>query len=153
MIDKQFTKKLLQAISRRSQGLTDHHLMHPEREWFTGLGIALLCLIGGIVWSVSLYGRYSVVSPEQIVEVTTPTIYREGEVNQALEELQKREVRSEELKRILESGKTSPFIQKEPAPVEVTEATTSSSTDEAPEESEPETTPTSTTPPTLEMAL
>jgi hypothetical protein len=156
MIDKQFTKKLLQAIARRNQGLTDHHLMHPEREWFIGLGVAFLCLIGGIIWSVSLYERYSVISPDQNAEVSTPTIYREGEVNQALSELKEREQRSEELKRALESAKTSPFIQKDPAPivVETPDASSTSELAEEPADTTPDTdTPTSTAPPTLEMAL
>jgi len=158
MIEKTFIQKILRSTLRRSRGLTDHHLMHPTREWFAGLGVALLLLIIGSVGCVYLFWQYNTTEPETAAVVDAPTtIYQEDAVNSALQELKARAARHEAERQRLEAGRTTPpptetEVTPEPSPEAIPEAATSTATDTQPKVTESEAIEsTSTEPGTIEM--
>jgi len=65
MITKKEILNLVSHIIRRNKGVPDRRLMHPEREWFVGLGVALLIGLGG-----SLYAGSFFFSQEQVIKET-----------------------------------------------------------------------------------
>lgn len=140
MIDKNFSTKIFKAILRRSLGLSEHKLIHPEREWLTGLFVALLILIGGVSWAVYLYLNVKNVSPETTpTNATTEQIYRSGDIAIALEELESRREKNQNFKENLETGPKLPsFIIVTPTPNEPkpeTNSTTSATRISTPETS------------------
>jgi hypothetical protein len=147
MIEKTFIQKILRSTLRRSRGLSDHHLMHPTREWFSGLGVALLLLIIGTAGCVYLYWQYNTIEPETAAAIEAPaTIYQEDAVKSALLELKERATRLEAERQRLESGRTPPpAAEPEALPETEVEISTTTVVDTLPEVVEPSTTETTTT--------
>lgn len=86
MKDSPFVKKIIHSVVRQKNGLRDHLIMHPLREWFLGLGFALVMLGLGIAFVVSLYLQYNDVAPQAaVVADATQVIYRKSQVLDALE--------------------------------------------------------------------
>jgi hypothetical protein len=145
MIDKKFSASLLKAIVRRSRGLSDHNIIHPEREWFVGILIALICLIAGIIWSAHLYFTYAGNVPDLTASpATTNQIYRAGDVVQALEEYRARNEENNALRAILEAQPKAPSF------VPITPDLPEPSLSESPTSDEMTATSTETLPPTDE---
>lgn len=106
MIDTKSIKKIVRTALRRSRGLEDHHLMHPAREWFGGLAVALVLVISGAVWCAYLYWDYNTIEAETSDSNEAPVnIYQKAAVDSALRELEARANRLAEEKRILESSR------------------------------------------------
>lgn len=116
MIDTKSIQKIVRTALRRSRGLEDHHLMHPTREWFSGLAVALVLLVSGAAWCAYLYWDYNTIEADTSATSDAPvSIYQKAAVDSALQELEARANRLAEEKRILESNHTSPTP--EPAPI------------------------------------
>ncbi len=111
MIDKKFTARLLRSILRRSQGLSDHYLIHPEREWFAGIGIAILALGASSAWSFNLYTTHAEATPHTTeANITTNQVYREAEIKGALEEITKLREENAQIRQSLENQSATPLF-------------------------------------------
>lgn len=109
MIEKKLIKKILRDVLRRSQGLGDHHIMHPVREWFFGLGAAALTLSITVFFCVQLYLYYSKLGPSTNQNgESTVVIYRAEEVDKALVEFAERKDNHKKIKQELNSIPTAP---------------------------------------------
>ncbi len=132
MIDKQLITKILRSARRRSRGLKDHNLMHPTREWFSGLAVGFILLLSGTAWCVYLYWGYSTVEPETAAEIDAPVnIYQKATVEAALAELSARAARYEEFRTTLEARRftsTSPEEAADALQTVSPDATSSTST-------------------------
>jgi hypothetical protein len=84
-------------IARKRVGLSDPRIMHPEREWATGLVIAGCMFLVGAALSANLYIRNRDVSVNLNTTANYEVVYREGAVNDALNYLAAREQRLQEL--------------------------------------------------------
>lgn len=106
MIDTKSIQKIVRTALRRSRGLEDHHLMHPAREWFSGLAVALVLVISGAAWCAYLYWDYNTIEANTTESTDAPvSIYQKAAVDSALRELEARAGRLAEEKRILESSR------------------------------------------------
>lgn len=104
MIDKKFIQSIMRGVLHKDPTQEDHNLMHPEREWFIGLGVALIVLGAGAFWCVQIYFAHS--NSTKIISAGSPveqTVYREKEVDQALSEFAERKKKHESLRRDLQS--------------------------------------------------
>lgn len=91
MISKKDIAKIAKQILKRQRGLRDHQIIHPAREWFVGLGLSLLILIGGATWSAFTYIEVSKRTVETTeTEVVTANVYRADIVNAALSKFRER---------------------------------------------------------------
>lgn len=59
MISKRDITKIAKQILKRQKGLRDHQIIHPVREWFTGLAFGLLVVVVGGIWSFVTYNEIS----------------------------------------------------------------------------------------------
>ncbi len=102
MIDKKIIKKIVRGVTHKDRDQKNHNLMHPEREWFTGLGVSLIILSAGTFWCIHLYLQYSYSANTVSSDISTEqVVYRETEVNQALKEFSERKERHTRLKESL----------------------------------------------------
>lgn len=76
------------------KGLKNHKIIHPTRDWFIGLFMALMIFFVSAAWSATTHQKYQnttistgITSEEDVV------VYREALVKAALEELSKRQKR------------------------------------------------------------
>ena len=111
MIDKNLIKKIMKSIIRRESGLSDHHIMHPAREWFLSLAIASLILGVAVFLCTKLYWFYSSLGPSSDADIDTPiVIYRAEEIETALTEFAERKKTYDTLKGSLTAhSETSPL--------------------------------------------
>ena len=59
MIETKDITKMVGHIIRRDKGIADPQLMHPPREWLTGLGITTLIVLFGSWFCWHMYTQYS----------------------------------------------------------------------------------------------
>lgn len=132
MIDSKIVKKMLRDALRRKDGLKDHKIMHPEREWFSGLFISVFLLAGLVYWSLTLYWQFSGKNPSGEVAQTTPVVvYREGEIKRAINVIDLKMTEYNRLKAVLLENTTpapvpDPSTESVPSPIieEIPETTT-----------------------------
>jgi hypothetical protein len=125
MIDKKIAHNIVRDILKRKQGISNHQIMHPEREWFLGLTAALIFLCLSTVWSVSLYRQYSSMNQNSSSSDTaTDVVYRANAVDDALAEFAKRKQAYSDLKNKLLNQK---IVTPTPLPILVTEETIATS--------------------------
>ncbi len=134
MMHQELIKKVTSKILRnKRKTFFDRSIMHPEREWFLGIFVALLILGGGIFWSSKTYLQFSnVLLTYQ--EEEEKVIYRENMVETALSDFSARKEVYEKLKRDLIGNS---IIDTIPAPAieeVVPDATDVDSTDSVVEE-------------------
>lgn len=130
MIEKSLIKKMASYILRsRNKAFFDRSIMHPKRDWLTGIIVALVVAGVGIFWSARAYNQYS------HIEITTTNleeeevIYRESLIETALADFAARKNAYEELKTQL----LNKYQKQEAAvPVIETEISTSTPTEEIP---------------------
>ena len=84
MIEKKLIKNIVDHIFHPyKKDFIDNNMMHPEREWFTGLIIGIIILGAGGWWSVYSYLKYSNVSLENIETITPESFVYRGSVIEA----------------------------------------------------------------------
>jgi hypothetical protein len=77
----QFAKKILHS----QQGLQNRQLMHPKREWLTGVVVALSIFIASLSWSALEYVKYQNLENQTLSQLEAPAaVYRETLVAEAL---------------------------------------------------------------------
>jgi hypothetical protein len=142
MLSKQDIKKLIKRIVRQQQGLRDHQIIHPRRDWAIGLLLGSLLLLIGSAWSIMTYRE---VTDEDIVSVDPgeeqPTPYREEVVNQALERFRARAVEYEtafDRAEVTADTRQPDEVVEEVTSSESGETETDSAADSVPNTTEPE---------------
>ncbi len=92
MIEKKLIKNIVDHIFHpHKKDFIDNNMMHPEREWFTGLLIGIILLGVGGWWSVHSYLQYSSVSLENIETITPESfVYRGSMIEVALNNFSER---------------------------------------------------------------
>lgn len=74
----------LRQIARGGTSRFDRRLMHPAREWYSGLSVALLLLLAGGWYSTNTYITYRDLNPEATDSAPPAVVYRESQVERAL---------------------------------------------------------------------
>lgn len=129
MINNSFTKKIAEALSRNKSGSSfDRSIMHVEREWYTLVGLAVLLLVTGALWSVYAYKTYSNVSISGDISSEEISVYKGEVIQSALKYREERLNQYEKLKGTIP----------QPAPVEEVETEDEAVTEIEPTENEPE---------------
>ncbi len=99
MINKPNINRLVRDILRRSAGPREHNLMHPERDWGIGFGVALLFIVGGVYWAWQTHTLHrSEATKEEAFVPSTNAVYQEAEVEKALDLWAERKARYEAIK-------------------------------------------------------
>jgi hypothetical protein len=90
MIDKTSVLKMTKDVFRKGQGFSDRRIMHPHREWVTGLLLFIVVVVAGAVFSAQVYLRYSDVNAFKSVAPAEVITYNEAAVANALQEYRNR---------------------------------------------------------------
>lgn len=85
MIESKDIKKMVQHILRRDKGIADTHLMHPAREWFTGMAITLTLVALGSWFCFYLYSFHTDEMNKEVVIIEQAVPYNAAAVKNALE--------------------------------------------------------------------
>jgi hypothetical protein len=85
MLNKKQMTDMVRKILKHSQGLRDHKIMHPEREWLIGLSFALLIFIASAYGSAFTYWKNkNITASTDMITSEEVTVYRESVVKEAL---------------------------------------------------------------------
>lgn len=85
MMNKFDFKTLVKRMLRFNHGIQNHRMMHPTREWFLGLLIGLVIFGVSVTWSAYTYIEYKNTLVEESVEEFNDLLYRDSQVESALE--------------------------------------------------------------------
>lgn len=144
MMNKKEITTFAKKIVRAQQGLKNHQLMHPRREWMIGVFVAVSIFSASAVWSSIKYFQYQNIDHQTSVQPEAPVaVYRETLVNEALTSLGEK---AQRLSKLLGDTESVPEVEAEPivtteeesdgeeveagAVVEIEEGATSNSVDE-----------------------
>jgi hypothetical protein len=120
MMNKKEITTFAKKIVRAQQGLKNHQLMHPRREWLIGVLVAVSIFSASAVWSSIKYFQYKDIDHQTSVQPEAPVaVYRENLVNEALSAF------AEKAQRLADQlGDTEPLpeIEYEPLPEEEEES-------------------------------
>lgn len=85
MIHKPDIHAIAKKIIRHQRGVREHHIIHPGRDWFIGLGLSLVIVAAVGYWAVTMYVEISNRSVEvSSVPATDIVVYRSELVQAAL---------------------------------------------------------------------
>lgn len=84
MIETRDITKMAKHILRRDKGLSDPQIMHPMREWTTGLFIAVLIVFSGSLFSIYLYQSFNEKLQQEILTPEAHVPYGAETVKNAL---------------------------------------------------------------------
>ena len=102
MIENAFVKKLVKGVLRnRKQSLLDRSIMHPMRDWLTGLALGAGILTIGVAWGVSTYFQFNNVSVGGDSGEDVSVVYRQSLVETALADFEARKKEYEAIKQTL----------------------------------------------------
>ena len=92
MINKKEISAIAKRILHTSKGLKNPRLMHPVREWWIGVVVALLIFLVSASWSVQTYVNNQNTNVEESgLDNTEDVVYRESKVTESLEHFAERE--------------------------------------------------------------
>lgn len=86
-------KDMIKSVVRGSKSYGEHNMMSPVREWYLGVGVCLVLVLVGGFFAVSTFIAYQNVSFYEAVATSTPQIYNEKTVKDALRALSERKER------------------------------------------------------------
>jgi hypothetical protein len=121
MIGKTDIQKMAKHIFRRSQNISDRHLIHPKREWGIGIVIFIVILSSGAYFSATNFSYYKDIEKKLPSQELNLVRYQSGTLKIILEKYQ---LRQEQASQVLESAQLFPLEL-----VTVTDEITSSSTE------------------------
>jgi len=102
MIENQSIKKMAASLTKKQKNVfADRRIMHPERDWFAGLFLSLLVLLGGVSFMIFQYFQFGEVTAESVELSEEAVVYRSGLVKDVLEDFQERKNTYVELKKEL----------------------------------------------------
>lgn len=116
--------KLVKKILRHRRGIQENQIIHPTREWFIGLLMAVFLFAGFGYWNITSYIKYSNTSITGAVTLDNEVIvYRESLVQEALRRFSERQTQFDTL---VEIGRENPLtdapdVDDEPEPEEQVE--------------------------------
>ena len=85
MMNKKEITKFAKQIVRAQQGLKNHQLMHPRREWMVGVLVAVGIFAASAAWSAAKYFEYQNFEQQSVSQPEAPVaVYRETLVIEAL---------------------------------------------------------------------
>lgn len=135
MIDFSDISQRLRQLTHSREPTYDRRIMHPAREWYTGLVAALLVIAAGAWWATVTYVTYRDLTPEADTAAVPVVVYRESQVERALTLIDER---SRTFAALAPAGATSTTpAQTDPPVSTTTPANGSSATDSNPEMTEP----------------
>jgi len=116
MMNKKEITKFAKEIIHSQKGLRNQQLMHPKREWLTGIAVAVAIFVASITWSALQYAKYQTVE-DGIVSPSAPVapVYREEIV---LDALSAYEAKASRLNRLL-AGNEPTTLPDQPAEKEM----------------------------------
>jgi hypothetical protein len=119
MLNREKFTKLAKSVIKQQKGLRDPRIMHPEREWLAGLGVAGLILVGVVYVSVDNYLKNQDASANKVEAVIeSKPVYRETVVKDVISSFREREQKLDSL------------VREEVTPPVFEEATTTAETSE-----------------------
>jgi hypothetical protein len=131
MIHKKEITQFAKRVLRSQKGLRNHQLMHPRREWLTGIVIAVIIFSGSITWSSMKYFEYQNIEEQSDEPLDAlAVVYRETLVAEALAA---QEVKAQRLNTLLKNNPATTLESNESAevlPEESGEAPIATTTDE-----------------------
>jgi hypothetical protein len=83
MQNKDIFKELIKKLERQKKGLADPRIMHPKREWATGIIVMIVLFLGSAVWSAQMYLKNRNVTMAE-VPADGVVVYREAVVTDVL---------------------------------------------------------------------
>jgi hypothetical protein len=99
-------KKIVTRLRRHGGGPTKPKIMHPGRDWWIGIFIALVLFIGASAWSANTYLSYRHLTVNaETTEAVQPMVYRASMVASALELFADRDVLHIAFQEGIKSGK------------------------------------------------
>ncbi len=91
MINRNEITSIAKKMMRQHRGLRDHQIIHPVRDWTIGVIISILMLAIVTWWSAMSYLAHSSTKIDNASDiVSTNTVYREAQVNEALKVFEKK---------------------------------------------------------------
>lgn len=75
--------KIVKSITRRSRGAKDPQIMHPNRDWFVGIALALLVILIGGLFIQRLHLSYKSETLVPSIDIETPVTYRAEQIEKA----------------------------------------------------------------------
>lgn len=72
-------------ITRRTRGIPDRKLMHPYREWFIGLSVALVIIVSGAIYNAFVFNHYNSLEDSIEGSQSNSIPYRNNVVSRVLE--------------------------------------------------------------------
>ena len=131
MIHKKEITQFAKRVLRSQKGLRNHQLMHPRREWLTGIVIAVIIFSGSITWCSMKYFEYQNIEEQSDEPLDAlVVVYRETLVAEALAA---QEVKAQRLNTLLKNNPATTLESNESAevlPEESGEAPIATTTDE-----------------------
>lgn len=100
-------KKIVQSVIRGGKSYGEHIMMHPVREWYAGVFVAGLLIVGGVVFATATFMRHQSVSLYESQVAASSTVYREAVVKKALVEIDKRQDQYAEIEQRLRDSNPS----------------------------------------------
>jgi hypothetical protein len=104
MIETKDITNMVKHILRRDKGIADTNIMHPSREWFTGLGIATVIVFVGSWFCYYLYSVHTTKMQEEVTIVEQAVPYQAATVKSAIELF---ETKQKKYNEIISNGDTS----------------------------------------------
>ncbi len=118
MIEKKQIQKMIAAILKHKNGLPDHQIMHPFREWVISLSVTMLLLGLMVISCIRLYQHYNdftIDFENDESALTTTIIYRSEEVAAGIKNFEANKAHHEEILNNLERHKSIPVTDISPA--------------------------------------
>lgn len=80
---------MVKHIVRRDSGKADANIMHPMREWASGLLVVGLMVLWGVIFTIALYRVYGNSLETQVPVVATPIPYKAALVSSTIQYYEK----------------------------------------------------------------
>lgn len=82
--------RMTKSVLRGGKAYGEHHLMHPSREWYIGVGFFIAIVVVGGLWAVTTYTKYQKVSLYEHSTEAQTEVFKEKLVMAALAEIESR---------------------------------------------------------------
>ena len=91
MKSNKYIANIAKRIRRKQQGIREQNIIHPVRDWWAGITLAVLLFLGSAWWSAQSYVTYSEASVASTIAADDEVVvYRESLVEAALEQFSDR---------------------------------------------------------------
>ena len=131
-LNKDNLTKMARRILRPERSLQSPQLMHPTREWFVGLLLAVGVFASSAAWSAHMYVQHRDMAVSGAGVETDVVVYRESMVTAALADFAERAATHEELLSFAREVTPDPATSAEALPVATTTEPTEPTEDAAP---------------------